>query len=202
MAGGYGRRRVLGAGAVGVAGLGATLGSACGTPGAPAGGTAGRGAPAVISTPTEILVWINDHGPEVQQWVQSDLLPKFKTEQPNVTVNIKWENWTGVAERLNAVFAAGSAPDVFTGGAEWAGSLAIKGQSRDISSYVKAWGEASDFVELRDGGDDDGRASTTASPSPAAPAPWSTAKTSSAPPGSIRTRAPPPGRSCWTSDGA
>ena len=59
----------------------------------------------MISTPTEILVWINDHGPEVQQWVQSDLLPKFKTEQPNVTVNIKWENWTGVAERLNAVFA-------------------------------------------------------------------------------------------------
>ena len=147
MAGGYGRRRVLGAGAVGIAGLGATLGSACGTPGAPAGGTAGRGAPAVISTPTEILVWINDHGPEVQQWVQSDLLPKFKTEQPNVTVNIKWENWTGVAERLNAVFAAGSAPDVFTGGAEWAGSLAIKGQSRDISTYVKAWGEASDFVD-------------------------------------------------------
>ena len=44
MAGGYGRRRVLGAaGAVGVAGLGATLGSACGTPGAPAGAPPGGG---------------------------------------------------------------------------------------------------------------------------------------------------------------
>ncbi|HVG96280.1 MAG TPA: extracellular solute-binding protein [Chloroflexota bacterium] len=139
------RRRLLAtSGAAGAA----LLAAACATPGtAPAGGPAPGGAPAVISTPTEILVWLNDHGPEAQIWIESELLPRFKTEQPNVTVNIKWENWTGVAERLNAVFAADSAPDVFTGGAEWAGSLALKGQSRDISAYVRAWGEASDFVD-------------------------------------------------------
>jgi multiple sugar transport system substrate-binding protein len=141
-----GRRRLLAGAGAGAAGV---LAASCGAPGgaAPEGGQAGGGAPAVISTPTEILVWLNDHGPEVQQWIDSELLPKFKTEQPKVTVTIKWEGWSGVAERLNAVFAAGSAPDVFTGGAEWAGSLALKGQSRDISSQVKAWGEASDFVE-------------------------------------------------------
>lgn len=146
----YGRRRVL-AGAAGAGGLAAVLTTGCGTPapagGGPTGGTAERGAPAVIANPTEILVWLNDHGPEVQQWMEADLLPKFKAEQPKVTVSIKWENWTGVAERLNAVFAAGSAPDVFSGGAEWAGSLALKKQSLDITPYVKAWGQAGDFID-------------------------------------------------------
>jgi multiple sugar transport system substrate-binding protein len=142
----YGRRRLLATSGAGGATL---LAAACGAPGtsAPDGGASGGAAPAVIATPTEILVWLNDHGPEAQIWIESELLPKFKAEQPKVTVNIKWEGWTGVAERLNAVFAADSAPDVFTGGAEWAGSLALKGQSRDISGYVKSWGEASDFVD-------------------------------------------------------
>jgi ABC-type glycerol-3-phosphate transport system substrate-binding protein len=45
------------------------------------------------------------------------------------------------------MFAAGSAPDVYTGGAEWAGSLAIKKQSLDITNFVKAWGQASDFTD-------------------------------------------------------
>lgn len=122
------------------------LATACGTP---AAGTdpGGRTAPAVIQNNTEILVWINDHSPEVQAWMENELLPKFKQEQPKVTVNIKWEAWSGVAERLNAMFAAGSAPDVFTGGAEWAGSLALKKQSLDISSYVKQWGQSSDFSD-------------------------------------------------------
>jgi ABC-type glycerol-3-phosphate transport system substrate-binding protein len=140
------RRRIVqgGAAAAGVATVGA-LGAGCGTPQTSPGGTGA--APAAIQNATEILVWLNDHGPEVQAWIDADLLPKFKQEQPKVTVNIKWENWTGVAERLNAMFAAGSAPDVYTGGAEWAGSLALKKQSLDITSYVKAWGQASDFSD-------------------------------------------------------
>jgi ABC-type glycerol-3-phosphate transport system substrate-binding protein len=143
------RRAVLAtAGAAGATGATGATGAAtlvaCGvqTP-----GSGSSGAPAVITTPAELLVWINDHGPEVQQWIESELIPKFKQEQPKIAVNIKWENWGGVAERLNAVFAAGSAPDVFTGGAEWAGSLAIKKQSLDITNYVKAWGQSSDFTE-------------------------------------------------------
>ena len=142
------RRRHLIGGIGGAAGLGAlgALGAAgCGT--APAPGTGPGAAPAVIQTATELHVWLNDHGPEVQAWIDNELLPRFKQEQPKITVNIKWETWTGVAERLNAVFAAGSPPDVFTGGAEWAGSLALKQQSLDITNYVKAWGQASDFTE-------------------------------------------------------
>jgi ABC-type glycerol-3-phosphate transport system substrate-binding protein len=123
----------------------AALATACGVGGS--GGDGGRTAPAVIQNATELFVWINDHSPEVQIWVDQELLPKFKQEQPKITVNIKWENFTGVAERLNAVFAAGSSPDVFTGGAEWAGSLALKKQSLDISNYIKQWGQASDFTE-------------------------------------------------------
>ncbi len=121
------------------------LATACGASGN--SGTAGTSAPAVIQNATELQVWINDHGPEAQQWIESELLPKFKQEQPKITVNIKWENWTGVAERLNAMFAAGSSPDVYTGGAEWAGSLALKKQSLDITNYVKTWGQASDFTD-------------------------------------------------------
>ncbi len=137
------RRFLAGAGGASVAAGLVSVGSmACGRQGAQA-----PAAPAVITRDTELLVWLNDHGPDVQQWIQNELLPKFKQEQPRITVNIKWENWSGVAERLNAVFAAGSAPDVFTGGAEWVGSLAIKKQSLDITSYVKSWGQAGDFTE-------------------------------------------------------
>jgi len=101
----------------------------------------------VIQTAAELQVWINDHNPEIQQWIEADLLPKFKQEQPKITVNIKWENWSGVAERLNAMFAASSMPDVYTGGAEWAGSLALKKLSLDITSYVKTWGQSGDFTD-------------------------------------------------------
>ncbi len=140
------RRGLLGktAAAAGAA-VGAGVASACGV--SPGGGDGGTTAPAVIQSQTDLYVWINDHGPEAQGWIEGELLPKFKQEQPKITVNIKWETFTGVAERLNAVFAAGSAPDVFTGGAEWAGSLAIKKQSLDITSYVKSWGQASDFTD-------------------------------------------------------
>jgi multiple sugar transport system substrate-binding protein len=135
------RRTVLGSGLVAGAALGACA------PGQSAPGTGQGAAPNVIATATELHVWLNDHNPEVVAWVENDLLPKFKQEQPRITVNIKWEAWGGVAERLNAMFAAGSAPDVYTGGAEWAGSLAGKNQSLDISKYVKAWGEAKDFTD-------------------------------------------------------
>ena len=140
------RRRLLAGGAV-AAGTTATAGlaTACGV--SAGGSEPPRSAPAVIQSATELYVWINDHGPEAQAWIESDLIPKFKQEQPKITVNIKWENFTGVAERLNAMFAAGSAPEVFTGGAEWAGSLAVKKQSLDITSYVKSWGQSSDFTD-------------------------------------------------------
>ncbi|HEU5318414.1 MAG TPA: sugar ABC transporter substrate-binding protein [Chloroflexota bacterium] len=137
-------RRSAGALAAGAAATALT--TACGATDSGTG-AGSRPVPAVIQNNTDLLVWINDHSPEVQQWIDAELLPKFKQEQPKINVTIKWENWTGVAERLNAMFAAGSSPDVFTGGAEWAGSLALKKQSLDITSYVKQWGQSSDFTE-------------------------------------------------------
>ena len=108
---------------------------------------AAKAVPTVISAQTELQVWLNDHGPEVQKWWDDELMPAFKKEQPNIKVVVKWENWTGVADRLNAVMVAGSLPDVFTGGAEWVGSMAGKKMALDISPYVKVWGESSDFTE-------------------------------------------------------
>ena len=108
---------------------------------------AAKTVPTVISGQTELVVWINDHGPEVQKWFDDELMPAFKKEQPNVKIAVKWENWTGVADRLNQVLAAGSLPDVFTGGAEWVGSMSAKKMALDITPYVKVWGEASDFTE-------------------------------------------------------
>ena len=105
-------------------------------PAAPAAKTV----PTVISAQTELQVWLNDHGPEVQKWWDDELMPAFKKEQPNIKVVVKWENWTGVADRLNAVMVAGSLPDVFTGGAEWVGSMAGKKMALDVSPYVKVWG--------------------------------------------------------------
>ena len=133
------------AGALSTGAAVSTLATACGLGGST--GDSARSVPAVIQSATELYVWINDHGPEAQAWIESELIPKFKQEQPKITVNIKWENFTGVAERLNAVFAAGSSPDVFTGGAEWAGSLALKKQSMDITSYIKQWGQSGDFTD-------------------------------------------------------
>ena len=109
--------------------------------------SAAKAVPTVISGQTELVVWINDHGPEVQKWFDDELMPAFKKEQPNVKIAVKWENWTGVADRLNQVLAAGSLPDVFTGGAEWVGSMSAKKMALDITPYVKVWGEASDFTE-------------------------------------------------------
>ena len=139
------RRTLLGRGAAAAGTAAAGLATACEV--SPGGGAPPKSAPAVIQSATELFVWINDHGPEAQAWIESVLLPKFKQEQPKITVNIKWETFTGVAERLNAMFAAGSAADVFTGGAEWAGSLAVKKQSLDITNYIKSWGQSSDFSE-------------------------------------------------------
>ena len=72
--------------------------------------SAAKTVPTVISAQTELVVWINDHGPEVQKWFDEELMPAFKKEQPNVKIAVKWENWTGVADRLNQVLAAGSLP--------------------------------------------------------------------------------------------
>jgi ABC-type glycerol-3-phosphate transport system substrate-binding protein len=104
------RRAVLGAGA---AGAGAWL-AAC-------GGGAGQAPAATQTGPATIDLWMNAD-PVFEDLFNQELIPRYKPEAPQVTVNLVPVpgGWDAHYEKLLTANAAGTPPDLDRGKEFWA----------------------------------------------------------------------------------
>src|SRR5262245_12917867 len=111
------RRVALG----GTVALGEALAAACGaSPGGGGGAAQGSAGPAALE------VWIVDWQPTTQQAYESQVLPAWRSQAPQVAVEISWPTWTNMHELLLARFAADNPPDVFQTGASYVPEIARK----------------------------------------------------------------------------
>src|SRR5919202_4799888 len=132
-------RRTLLAGASAAA-LGAT--AACGTANG-AGGSSG--APGASTQPASLEVWIVDWAAATQTLYDSQVLPAWQKQNPQVTVTMNWPTWTDMHEKLIARFAADNPPDIFQTGASFVPEIAGKKMGLAIDQYLAQWGKKSDF---------------------------------------------------------
>jgi multiple sugar transport system substrate-binding protein len=124
----------LGAGAL-VVGLAAT--GCGGDTGQKGSTTAAKPAKVVLRTQT------NQYMVDI---LEQKLLPAYKQKVPQHTV--EWERGGLGIEMIQAVMsesAAGTSPDVFWIGSDWVAQLARGKVIKDLSGYIKTWGQDNDY---------------------------------------------------------
>jgi ABC-type glycerol-3-phosphate transport system substrate-binding protein len=130
------RRVALG----GTVALGGALAAACGA--SPSGGgEAAKGSAA----PATLEVWIVDWQQTTQQAYESQVLPAWRSQAPQVSVEISWPTWTNMHELLLARFAADNPPDVFQTGASYVPEIARKKMGIVLDQLLAQWGKRPDF---------------------------------------------------------
>jgi multiple sugar transport system substrate-binding protein len=75
------------------------------------------------------------YAPEPLMQFNEEILPDFMAEHPNIDVSME-PSPDGFYEKIFAMVAAGTAPDVFGGGGWWAPLLAERGQLKDLQPFV------------------------------------------------------------------
>lgn len=93
-----------------------------------------------------ITVWILDYNDQVLNTLQNEWVPEFEALHPGVKVVFETQSWTTYNDKLLVAFAAGTAPDIVQGGAEYRGFFADAGIARPIDDYLAGWPEWQDFV--------------------------------------------------------
>jgi len=107
------------------------------------------------SGPKTLTVWY----PGAQNKVLADqFVPQFEKEA-GVKVELTFVDWTDMSPKLNAAFAAGSAPDVFGHGPAAAADFAANDRILDLDDYVKKMSETDrkDLAGALPGGQVDGK---------------------------------------------
>jgi len=123
----------------GLLATGGTLLAACGMPGGLGGSPGGSVKPAALE------VWIVDWAPTTQQVYESQILPTWQQQHPQVTITMSWPTWTDMHEKLIARFAADAQPDIFQTGASFVPEIALKKMGLPIDQLLAQWGKKSDF---------------------------------------------------------
>ncbi|MCI2239820.1 ABC transporter substrate-binding protein [Paenibacillus sp. TRM 82003] len=124
-----GRRAVLG-GALG----GALTGlSACAFTGdgSAASGGAGPSGPA-----DHLVVWFPGTNQTEIDLVTGEIVPAFE-ERTGATVDVTYLDWGDMSTKLNAAFAAGTAPDVFGHGPAAVADFAVNDRLEDLGPYLE-----------------------------------------------------------------
>ena len=121
-------------------GCGCALAAAC-APGRDGGPAAPAAKPATVGIRTFT-------GQAVVDMMEKTILPGYRQKAPQHTV--EWEQQTtgSGAQMIEAVTAAGAAgtpPDAFYIGSDWIAQLARGRQIRDLTAFVKAWGQDKEY---------------------------------------------------------
>src|SRR5262245_40650664 len=123
--------------------LGGMAGAACGSP-AP-GATGGAPAAPAAPGPASLEVWIVDWNQGTQQVYESQVLPAWQRQQPQVTIQLNWPTWTNMHEQLITRFAADNPPDNFQTGASFVPEIARKKMGLPVDALLAQWGKKADF---------------------------------------------------------
>ncbi|HEX2194236.1 MAG TPA: extracellular solute-binding protein [Candidatus Limnocylindria bacterium] len=123
-----------------VALLGGVIAAACGAP--PTGSVSSP------STKPAKVVIRTFAGQAIVDMMEKHLLPGYKQKAPHHTV--EWEQQTtgsgaAMIEAVTAAGAAGTPPDVFYIGSDWIAQLARSRMIKDLTAYIKAWGQDREY---------------------------------------------------------
>jgi ABC-type glycerol-3-phosphate transport system substrate-binding protein len=129
------RRAVLG-GALSLSGAAA---AACGP-----GPSAGE-APRQAIQPTTLEVWIVDWTQPTQQVYETQILPAWQRQYPQIQITMNWPTWTNMHEQLLTRFAADTQPDIFQTGASFVPEIARKRMAIVLDQLLAQWGKKADF---------------------------------------------------------
>jgi multiple sugar transport system substrate-binding protein len=119
------------------------LATACG---APSPGSTGTAAGQQTTTgPASLEVWIVDWNQGTQQVYESQVLPAWQRQQPQITIQLNWPTWTNMHEQLITRFAADNPPDIFQTGASFVPEIARKKMGLPVDALLAQWGKKADF---------------------------------------------------------
>lgn len=93
-----------------------------------------------------LKVWILDSNAEVHRVWDEDWIPEFEALHPGVKVEWEKISWSALNDRLITAFAAGIAPDIVQGGAEYRAVYAENGIARPIDDFLEDWPDWQNFV--------------------------------------------------------
>jgi multiple sugar transport system substrate-binding protein len=127
------RRAVLG-------GLGATalgLGGCAFAGGDAASDAASEGSSSSGGAPDRLVVWFPGTNQTEIDLVTKTIVPAFE-EQHGVTVEVTYLDYSDLSTKLNAAFAAGTAPDVFGHGPAAVADFVVNDRLEDLGPYLAA----------------------------------------------------------------
>lgn len=100
-----------------------------------AGCSAGGTSPAASTTGGKISVWFPGTNQAEIDLVTKKIVPAFE-KQTGSTVSVTYVDWNNISPKLNAAFAAGTAPDVFGHGPAAAADFVANGRLEPLTSDV------------------------------------------------------------------
>src|SRR5438067_339697 len=109
------------------------------------GGDSGQKGTQVAAKPAKIVLRTQTNQYMVDI-LEQKLLPAYKQRVPQHTV--EWERGGLGIEMIQAVMAesaAGTSPDVFWIGSDWVAQMARGKVVKDLSGYIKTWGQDNDY---------------------------------------------------------
>ncbi|HEX6686726.1 MAG TPA: extracellular solute-binding protein, partial [Candidatus Limnocylindrales bacterium] len=83
----------------------------------------------------KLTVWFPGNSEEEMKLVKETIVPAFEKDN-NVDVEVTYVDWAQLSPKLNAAFAAGTAPDVFGHGVAATADLVKNDRIVDLTPYV------------------------------------------------------------------
>lgn len=98
---------------------------------------------------TSLEVWINDFNPDTKKWIETELIPSFEKENPDIEVTMRFIGWGQHSEQFLTAWASGKVPDVFEPALEQAAEMVATGQTIPLNKYIDASGlDLGDFFPV------------------------------------------------------
>ncbi len=94
----------------------------------------------------ELTLWVAGNSPEIQATFNS-IFDEFNEANENIDVNVQFEPWTELDQKLTTSLAGGVGPDIFMHGASAAAGFEDGGQIEPLTPYLNDWDDLSDFNE-------------------------------------------------------
>lgn len=125
------------------------LAVACAPATAPAPAPKAEEKPAAAPAEEKVTVtWYVRSQPNEQPWEQNIVIPEFEKLHPNIKINLVIVNWDEFDTKMNAMFAAGEGPDIWS---HWGPSgfadYRIRGLIQDLTPFIERDNfDLSDFI--------------------------------------------------------
>lgn len=95
---------------------------------------------------TEITLWVAGNSQDIQETFNG-IIDDFNNQSDNIEVNVQFEPWGELDQKLSTSLAGGVGPDIFMHGAAAAAGFASEGQIEPLDSYFEGWDDLDDFNE-------------------------------------------------------